>query len=178
MTMADRIAIMNGGKLQQFDTPDAVYNTPANLFVAGFIGTPSMNLVDGALNDRGFSFAGQMVELPEGFLMPHVKAGDAVLGVRPEDISIGDGDIPATIRLIENTGHEQIVTVEIAGGPRVLARAPAGEKLTVGDETQLGFTTERLHIFAKAGDGERLNAGAAGSSIVDLAERRNAGGGK
>ncbi|MCI5076606.1 ABC transporter ATP-binding protein [Oricola sp.] len=157
MTMAHRIAVMNGGKLQQFDTPDAIYNRPANLFVADFIGTPSMNLMEGSLSGSNFTVGGQSVTIDRSRLKPETTDGAAVLGVRPEDIMLGDGTIDAVVELVENTGHEKIVALAVKGCDRILARAPSGSAITVGEAVKIGFDQTKTHLFEKDGEGRRLN---------------------
>ena len=157
MTMADRIAVMHDGRLQQFDTPEIVYNRPANRFVAGFIGTPSMNQVEGAMRGSDFVVGDQRIAIDRHRFAPGLGDGPCVLGVRPEFVSVGTGPLSGTVRLVENTGHEQIVTVEIAGGTRLLSRVEAGRRLDVGRNVEIGFQPDAIHLFAAADDGARLN---------------------
>lgn len=157
MTMADRIAVMHDGLLQQFDTPDAVYNRPANRFVAGFIGTPSMNQLEGEIAGDRFMIAGQSVPINRRLFKADMADGPVALGIRPENITLSGGNVDASIRLIENTGHEQIVTLEIPGGHRLLARAPAGQPLSIGEALKIGFAPEAIHLFEIDGRGTRLN---------------------
>ncbi|RVT81506.1 ABC transporter ATP-binding protein [Rhodobacteraceae bacterium CCMM004] len=173
MTMADRIAVMHGGRLQQFDTPAAVYDRPANRFVAGFIGTPSMNLVEGAVRDGTFVFAGQALPLPKD-RFGDVPEGPAVLGLRPEDIRLEQGPLQGTLRLVENSGHEQIVTVEVPGGTRLLVRAEAGRPLSMGQSATLAVETARLHLFAPGETGARLGRDP-GGAVVEMAPRQSGG---
>jgi ABC-type sugar transport system ATPase subunit len=101
MTMGHRIAILERGVLQQVDSPQAVYDEPANLFVARFIGTPPMN-----------TFPGELVGRP-----------GVVAGVRPEHLVIGDdGPIPATVDFVEHLGHEQLVMCRLADGEIIIVR--------------------------------------------------------
>lgn len=165
MTMANRIAVMHNGRLQQFDTPDAVYNRPANRFVASFIGTPSMNQIDGQLTARGFGVAGHIVPIDRSRFAPDLADGDYMLGVRPEFVILGDGPLPATVKLVENTGHEQIVTLELANATRLLARVEAGRRIDVGQNIGIGFQADALHLFAPGEDGVRLNIDTSASVI-------------
>jgi ABC-type sugar transport system ATPase subunit len=157
MTMAHRIAVMHNGRLQQFDTPDAVYNRPANRFVAGFIGTPSMNQIEGEVAGGAFVLSGHRVPLERGRYVREMADGPAVLGIRPEDVTLGRGELPATVRLVENTGHEQIVTAEIPGGHRVLARVDPGRRLAIGQAIEAGFEPGAIHLFEPGETGRRLN---------------------
>ena len=160
MTMADRIAVMHEGRLQQFDTPDGVYNRPANRFVAGFIGTPSMNQVEAELSGSEAIVAGHRLPLDRSRFGPGATDGAVVLGVRPENVTLEGGPLPGTVRLVENTGHEQIVTIEIPGGLRLLARAPATLPLTLGQDVGIGFEQAHIHLFEPGENGARLNTDA------------------
>jgi multiple sugar transport system ATP-binding protein len=165
MTMANRIAVMHGGKLQQFDTPDAVYNRPANRFVASFIGTPSMNQLEGQVDGNRFHVAGHSIGIDRSRFTDDLGTGGYALGVRPEFVDIGNGDLPAKIRLVENTGHEQIVTLELTDGTRLLARTDAARRLDVGQSVTLGFHPDAIHLFAPGEEGPRLNNDDAASVI-------------
>jgi ABC-type sugar transport system ATPase subunit len=158
MTMAGRIAVMHNGRLQQFDTPETVYNRPANRFVAGFIGTPAMNQIEGEVAGDAFVMAGQRVPLDRARFVAGMADGPAVLGIRPEFIALGHGELPGTIRLVENTGHEQIVTVELPGGIRVLSRVEAGRRLGIGQQIPVHFEPDAIHLFETGEEGRRLNS--------------------
>jgi multiple sugar transport system ATP-binding protein len=155
MTMSDRIAVMHEGALQQFGAPMDVYEKPANLFVAGFIGSPAMNLLPGVLEQAA---AGLVFARP-GLRLPVVSGGVAgqkvTLGVRPEDIVLGNGPHQATIRVVEPTGHETIIMAEI-GGERAVMRAAADAGLGVGETRAFSLKASRLHAF-DTGTGERLD---------------------
>ncbi|HMJ77068.1 MAG TPA: ABC transporter ATP-binding protein, partial [Iamia sp.] len=114
MTMADRIAVMSEGRLQQVGTPREVYETPANLFVAGFIGTPAMNTGLADLSG-GVARIGESEVPVEG---EGSERATAIIGVRPEDLRLDPaGTVVATVRHVEWLGHEALVRVELAGGP-------------------------------------------------------------
>jgi ABC-type sugar transport system ATPase subunit len=151
MTMSDRIAVMHEGVLQQVGTPGEVYNRPANLFVAGFIGAPTMNLLRGRAEDGGFVHPAIRVGL-SGAATPEL-----VLGLRPEDIVVGEGPFDARIRLVEPHGHEQIAQLDIPGGDVLTIRADAALPLTAGESLRWGVRAARLHMF-DAGTGLRLDA--------------------
>jgi ABC-type sugar transport system ATPase subunit len=153
MTMSDRIAVMHEGVLQQIGTPGDVYNSPANLFVAGFIGAPTMNLVQGQVEAGAFvhpalrlAFAGQA---------PATRR--LVLGVRPEDVLLGEGPFAARVRLVEPHGHEQIAQIEIEGGDALTIRADAARPLASGDMLRFDLRAARLHLF-DAEAGTRIDA--------------------
>jgi multiple sugar transport system ATP-binding protein len=154
MTMSDRIAVMHEGELQQLGRPMDVYERPANLFVAGFIGSPAMNLLAGELEQAG----GGLIFARPGLRLPVTSGGDAgrkiTLGIRPEDIALGEGPFSATIRVVEPTGHETIVMAEIGGESAVLRAAP-GIDLPIGRETRFDLKASRLHAFDTT-TGQRL----------------------
>src|SRR5580704_285501 len=164
MTMASRIAVMDRGEIQQFDSPETVYNRPANLFVARFLGTPPMNTVPARLAQDGESLvaivgAGQpgQATLP---LPPQSASARAyldrevVLGIRPECISDGAkraADIPATrieaeVEVSEPTGAETIVLIRISG-VRLRARIALDIKLPTGRPARFSVDTRTICLF-------------------------------
>jgi multiple sugar transport system ATP-binding protein len=161
MTMSTRIAVMDAGSLQQFGTPSEIYHRPVNRFVASFIGTPSMTLADaelaageGRLTLRAGGFA---FDIPAGLVAPIADGVRKItLGIRPENILLGSGDGAATVRLVEPTGHESIVTLDI-GGQAVVARAPGDTALRTGETVTFDFRRDRLHFFDRESGG-RLNS--------------------
>ena len=155
MTMSDRIAIMNQGRLQQLGTPDEVYNSPANRFVAEFIGQPSMNLADGTLDESARFRAGSF-ELDLDPSRFDTEPGPVALGMRPEAISIGDGPLAAKVRVVEPTGHENIVILETEGLGSLTVRTSVQVRPIVGETVQCEIDTRELHLFDGA-DGHRRN---------------------
>jgi multiple sugar transport system ATP-binding protein len=161
MTMSTRIAVMQGGELQQFATPSEIYHRPANAFVAGFIGTPAMSLCDGEiLNESGrtvLRIGALELELAADHLAdrePSVRK--VTVAVRPEDVIIGSGDAQAKIRIVEPTGHESIVLAN-AGGIDFTLRAPGDAMLKAGDVVPFDLRRARIHVFDRE-SGRRLNA--------------------
>ncbi|TDV15666.1 ABC transporter ATP-binding protein [Paraburkholderia caballeronis] len=162
MTMSTRIAVMNGGVLQQFAAPDEIYYRPANLFVAGFIGTPAMSLADATLirADDGFvvSAGGLSLRLPAAALSLHAPR-EVVLGLRPEDVVLGAGPWHARVKVVEPTGHESIVLLD-CGGVALVARVasdlPLAAELRAGDDVPFDVSLSRAHVFARD-SGARLN---------------------
>ncbi len=161
MTMSDRIAVMEGGKLQQFAPPQDVYREPINRFVAGFIGTPGMNIVDGALRneDGAWVFDAPGVSVNAGQLGQQARPGAAALGVRPEGISMGSGPIKGIVQLVEQTGHENIVVVRLEDGIRITGRTKADQVWRAGETVRLGIDNRQAHFFAQGANGRRLNQG-------------------
>ena len=156
MTLATRVAVMSHGVIQQLDTPRNIYNDPANLFVAGFIGSPAMNFVDGRLDDAGF--------VSEAACVPDVQLRSdqpVKLGFRWEDAQIvpaGEGHLQGHLYAVELTGESTQVTVSVSG-VRVVVR---GHKDYAGtDGAPVGL---RLHapacFYFDAGTGERLRPAA------------------
>jgi len=149
MTMADQIVVMDGGHISQAGAPLDLYDRPANLFVAGFIGSPAMNLLPGEARDGAFHAAGGAV-LP---LPPGAAGTPTTYGVRPEHIRLDDAGIAATIVLVEPTGSETQVTLRIGetlviGAFRERVRGQPGDTLHVSPDPHL------VHLFGV--DGMRL----------------------
>jgi sn-glycerol 3-phosphate transport system ATP-binding protein len=137
MTLAERMIVMNAGRMEQIGTPDEVYHRPATTFVAGFIGSPPMNLVRGRAQDRSFSTGGQALPLPA----PAPREGELVLGVRPEHVELGTGSSPAgwpmRVQALEMLGAERLVYGQIGDSlftarlDATLAHPKSGDIVTV-----------------------------------------------
>lgn len=153
MTLGDRIVILNGGEVQQVDSPMNLYTRPANRFVAGFIGNPAMNFVEGAVEAGNFRAGG--LQLAVGDRAP---TGPAVLGIRPEDVVI-DANAPllieAAIDVVEPMGHETMVHFEVNGHTAVARLAPDFHGAP-GERLRLGARPGSWHLFAPGGRGERM----------------------
>ncbi len=164
MTMSTRIAVMHQGHLQQFATPSEIYNRPANTFVASFIGTPSMTLVEAEIEmAEGAAFllvGGQRFPLPPSLVMADSRHRRPItLGVRPEDISIASGEAArASVKLVEPTGHESIVTLDL-GGAHFVMRAAGDVALRLGEAVPIALRIDRLHFFDRE-SGQRINTDA------------------
>lgn len=166
--MSDRIAVMLNGRLQQFAPPQEVYRAPANRFVASFIGMPSMALLDGALSrdGDGWRFDAPGLSVGTAPLVDGAAAGPAAIGIRPEHVTIGTGPVRARVALVEQTGHENVVAVELPGGPRLTARTPAGIVPRMGETIDIGVDEGKLHVFAAGETGARLNRDAAPDASI------------
>ena len=144
MTLADRIAVMEKGKIQQLGTPDEVYNRPANIFVAGFIGSTPMNLMKGNLQSGAF--------VGENASMANAGKGDranVVLGVRPEDVQVvSDRQAHFTGELfaLEPTGDQTLVAAK-AGDFIAVAKAGRDFRQAIGTNIALAFASDRIHLF-------------------------------
>jgi len=159
MTLGDRIVVMSQGRVQQVGTPLQVYDYPANRFVAGFIGAPEMNFLEGELttSTNGVCFRGAGIEVifPTQQLTRHA-AGRAVLGVRPEHISISDaGEIAATVGLIEQLGAQTLLVCDTGLGSNLRVLSGREDRFTKGMTCRLDLNSQKMHLF-DAEDGSSL----------------------
>ena len=157
MTMGDRLAILNDGKLQQVGAPTEVYENPVNEFVAGFIGSPSMNFIDVDVETDGTAAtvrdddSGLALALSRDYVAGHdLESGPYTLGIRPENIGIvedptGEETLTATVEVVEPIGSDNYVHLSV--NDDFLARAPADVKPETGDEVGVVFEEERIHLF-------------------------------
>ncbi len=153
MTLGDRIVVMNAGVIQQVDGPLQLYEAPANRFVAGFIGSPSMNFLPGRI--EGEDFIGEGFTLHMG---PGLPAGSAELGLRPEDLLSkgGEQQLPEVeLEVVEQMGHESLVYFTLAG-TQAVARLEPDLELRPGKRICLGVNSARCHLFAGDENGRRL----------------------
>jgi multiple sugar transport system ATP-binding protein len=144
MTLADRIVIMDKGKIQQTGTPDEIYADPANTFVAGFIGSPPMNLVKGEIRDGAFT--GSNIQLPApGFAD---RAG-VILGVRPEDAHVvaAGGHLNAPLYALEPTGDMTLVGVRLGDGTFFNVKADRDYRQPLDTPIGVSFDPKRLYFF-------------------------------
>jgi len=150
MTLADRIVAMHGGVVQQVGSPLELYDRPANLFVAGFIGSPGMNFLDINYRDG----AAVLKDGSRVALKSSVSAGEGsslTLGIRPEHVVItGEGGIPAAVELAEPTGFGIILHLSIHGVP-VKVFTLDRQALTMGGEIAVSFPAEHIHLFDSEG---------------------------
>ena len=157
MTVGHRVAVMNKGKLQQFDTPLEIYHHPANRFVAEFVGTPSMNLLETQLDPTtGRLTAGELpLHLSESQIETLRKIeGAPTVGIRPEHIAVslkpGDGWYPAGVYVSELMGNETIVFLQI-NAQRIVARAAADFRAETGSTVWFKLDMSQAHFFDKSG---------------------------
>jgi sn-glycerol 3-phosphate transport system ATP-binding protein len=164
MTLGDRIAVMNEGRLLQLGTPDEIYRAPRTLFVAGFIGSPPMNLLH-AVASGGELRAGDLT-----FRLPGVPEGDVVVGLRPEALRLHGAEdeptVPVRVEVVEALGHEIVMHGSLrakqASAQRVdraglapldaeratlIMRLGAGQTIAVGDVVPLRFSVNDVHVF-------------------------------
>jgi multiple sugar transport system ATP-binding protein len=155
MTMADRIVVLQNGIVQQYDTPETVYERPANQFVAGFIGSPTMNFFSIELHDGGAAFSNDGAPVPlDAALRARLKsaAGKGVLGVRPEHFDVVPAEasgIPVEIKLVEPLGSDTLIHFDVAGTPAI-ARVDPSMKLKVRERLFLLPQADKIHLFDAA----------------------------
>lgn len=173
MTMGDRVAVMKGGVLQQVDTPQNLYNRPDNVFVAAFIGSPSMNLYEAVLNGRTLTLGSNSLEIPDRVFEDRPSLNGAsnrrvIVGIRPEhmnDAAIrpSSAEISAPVTLVEALGSESMVHLNIdatrvdAGDPdavadignekAAVARFSPKSTVRAGDIARIAVDAEELHFF-------------------------------
>ena len=164
MTMATRIVVMKDGLIQQVDTPQRLYDFPVNMFVAGFIGTPQMNFINGTLEKRGddvyFNFEENSIKVPaDKANAPELQeyiGQEVVIGIRPESIH----DQPAQIAALEDSTIDTFVEVTelmgaeiylylLVGETKLTARVSARSTSRAGDTIKIALDTARMHIFDK-----------------------------
>jgi multiple sugar transport system ATP-binding protein len=172
MTMATKIVVLNGGRVEQLGTPEEVYDRPASVFVAGFIGAPPMNLIDGVVGSTAgmVTAAGPGVDarLWEG----ETESRDVVIGVRPEHLSL-DGHATGALRVegdverVENLGSEQVVYLRV-GDRLITARDGRHSRFTRDQRIALGAPIEHVHLFDRA-SGRRLEWIADSAASADTA---------
>ena len=157
MTLAQRMAVMKGGVVQQFDTPDVIYNEPANLFVATFLGSPGMNLFKGTVEVQGgravFSNEHMSVDV-SGYPFRQAPVGKqaCVLGVRPEDIAVGaDQAMAATVSLVEAMGAHRVVWLDFHG-TQVAGIVQDHQQIAAEQGIRYAIRTDRISLFDGASE--------------------------
>lgn len=152
MTMSDLIAVMHKGVVQQFGTPEEVYSRPANLFVAGFIGSPPMNFLDGVISQGRFKVGEAALPLPS-LTSGTASSLNAVLGIRPQDLclvaSAGPDALAGTVSLVELLGSEKLIEVQISDRKRISVQVRAEFQVSLGESVHVGFDAQSVHVFDK-----------------------------
>ncbi len=162
MTMGDRIAVMNRGRVLQVGTPQEIYNKPANIFVAGFIGSPQMNFVEGKVVEREGGLA-----LDLGFAIIPVRGGAervlarvrgerVTVGIRPEHIEVepsgpGRVQVEGRVDFVEMLGSDTILHVDV-GGRLLVVKLSSTRSFSVGDRIRLYIDPSRIHVFRSNGE--------------------------
>src|SRR5215510_3726690 len=158
MTMADKIVVMHDGIVEQIGAPLELYDRPQNLFVAGFIGSPAMNFIKGAVRINGKAeFEGPGgVRLPLSTAPAGSDGRPAIYGVRPEHFVLSDAGVPAEVQVVEPTGSELQVFANL-GGEQVVAVFRERHQFNPGDKVRLKPDPALVHLFDEA-SGKRLNS--------------------
>jgi multiple sugar transport system ATP-binding protein len=148
MTLATRIAVMRGGRIEQLDTPENIYNRPATLYVATFVGAPPMNLLAATASEGGVRIEGTDMTVSVPGLEGVAPGRRLVLGIRPEAIrKAGEGlRLTARCEVAELTGPELVVTATV-GSQRLVAALPASTRIKAGEEIALGVDPAAFHVF-------------------------------
>ena len=146
MTLADRLAVINNGIIEQLGTPIEIYNNPTSVFVAGFIGSPQMNFIEGELKNKKLK--------TQAFEIAGIKSdfnGKVILGIRPEHLMQAyNGLIKLNVDLVEKLGSDNLVYGEIKGKKDLLCyRTPGNEKINSGSKLALNIQDNKLYIFNK-----------------------------
>ncbi|MGG4132259.1 sn-glycerol-3-phosphate ABC transporter ATP-binding protein UgpC [Paenibacillus illinoisensis] len=165
MTMGDRIVVMKDGIIQQAASPEELYNLPSNLFVAGFIGSPTMNFISGKLVEQGkalrFTAPGVDVEIPQGkaqvLRTRKYIDKEVILGVRPEDIHEEPVFLEASpnsvfsthVDVTENLGHEMLLYLSGVGNDTTIARVDGRSTTRDGSTVKMAIDMNKVHIFDK-----------------------------
>ena len=175
MTMGDRVAVLKDGHLQQVDTPQDLYDRPANVFVAAFIGSPSMNLFEATISDGVVNLGEQQIKIPETVFaqrpsLKNYNGKPVIVGLRPEDLNdatlienVDEGTLlRGTVKLTESLGSEIVVhctldattvdpgdpdAVDDVGDANTVARFDPRSKVRAGDGVVMALTTDKLHFF-------------------------------
>ncbi|RLE63075.1 MAG: sugar ABC transporter ATP-binding protein [Thermoprotei archaeon] len=153
MSMADRIVVMNQGRIQQVGTPDDLYNKPANLFVAGFIGSPPMNFLECSIDGKGFlDFGVFKLRMPEDWITAVQEVGEVIYGIRPQDIRVykkeREGAVEFTVYVAEPLGDRIVLTLA-RDNLWIKALAPPEFTVEMGDRVWISFDFTKAHLFDK-----------------------------
>lgn len=156
MTLGERIIVMNNGVIQQVGTPHEVYNNPANVFVAGFIGSPPINFLEGLLTKKDdqilFQCSSFHIPLSQQRCLDDFIGKEVVFGIRPEDVSLTDADgsdvISSQVEFVESVGSD-IYAYLLRDSCKVTARASSKVLLKPGQNIKFSFNLDAVHLFAK-----------------------------
>jgi len=186
MTLGDKVAVMKDGIVQQFGTPQQIYNDPANLFVASFIGSPPMNFIPLKVQQQGGRLVGLLdsgqdrCELPLQLDAGLIEGRELILGVRPEQVQLaidganGPSDLRAEVEVVEPTGPDTLAFVTL-NGAKVCCRLAPDQAPQPGSSLQLRFDPSRALLF-DAQSGERLRAeprGDGANKVTPLARQKH-----
>jgi multiple sugar transport system ATP-binding protein len=158
MTLGEKIILLDKGRIQQEGTPRELYQEPANLFVATFIGSPKINLIEGKIESRGenvlFNSDGLSLELRGMGWLRRYEGQGMTMGIRPEALTPGEGPLKGEIELVENVGSEVYVYLKVRGvRERVVAKAPPDFRGRPGEGVALTLDLSSLHFFQEGREG-------------------------
>ena len=154
MTLADRIAVMKGGVVMQLDNPNEIYNRPQNKYVAGFIGSPEINFLEGMVDGENFTVGGISIPLTGYKFAGARTSGPAWFGIRPEHITAGDNarhmpySAESTVEIVEPMGSDTLVWTTLAKAP-LRFRMDGQASVKTGDKILMGFDPSRASLFDK-----------------------------
>ena len=160
--MGDKVGVLNGGRIIQVGSPQEIYNHPRDVFVASFVGSPAMNLIEGELRDGRVSALSGKLEVPLNGRAPKGAASGAqvTLGIRSEDIRVGPNEaVEAKVHDVENHGVEKIVTLR-AADHLFKATVPATTEVTIESPVRFTFNPAKTHCFDRH-SGINMSAGQA-----------------
>jgi multiple sugar transport system ATP-binding protein len=154
MTMGDRIAVMRDGVLQQVGTPEELYRSPVNVFVAGFIGSPAMNILPAVVEDGALRLGSHRLAVPPAArdaLSGRPAGTDLLVGFRPEHLDLGSPPndairLPAEVEVVEFLGDEELLHARV-GEHEVIAVVSADYRVKLGDRVEFSLAPDRLHVF-------------------------------
>lgn len=152
MTMADQIVVLRAGRIEQFGPPLELYTRPANLFVAGFLGTPQMNFVEGRLVGEGkgatVEISGSKESLPVALAEGASSSKDVTVGFRPEHIQLdSNGPMKATVKSLEHLGSETMIYAQMGETKEIVVRAQGIQQLASGDVMSLSVAPQQTYVF-------------------------------
>ena len=160
MTLADRIVVLNGGRVEQIGTPTELYCRPANTFVAGFIGSPMMNFIPARPSPAANGKAAVCVEGEESPI-PTTQSGalaaggeGLTLGIRPEHLRAAEGgeaQLRGEVQVVEEMGESHLLHAKLRGGQMIVARIPGAARMKIGDPVALRADAESFHLFDSGG---------------------------
>ncbi len=159
MTLADRIVVLNAGRIEQVGTPLELYHHPANAFVAGFIGSPAMNFIAARVESEGAGGTSIRADTGDAFkvnvqLPAREVSGPIIVGVRPEDLVVrtaGDALVRGHVTIVENLGELALAYVDVGAGEVLIVKVPGDSTLAKGDAVALNARADRMHLFDRDG---------------------------
>ncbi|MBX3581803.1 MAG: ABC transporter ATP-binding protein [Rhizobiaceae bacterium] len=162
MTLADRIAVMRSGMIQQLDRPQEIYRRPVNRYVADFIGSPGMNFLDGEIvaRDEGYHFTAGDIDIPlQRYGFESARPGPAAFGIRPEHISIDSGEgwpftAKVAVEIVDPMGSDTLIWTTLGKQPLTI-RVPSDRAPNAGDSITIGFDPMNASLF-DAASGDRI----------------------